>query len=191
MVIGRVIAPARRLLPDTIMQWQSNPSAISAKHDTYLLALAAMFEVEFSIDWLEELTGMKASAILSVLEDEAQKGTLIRKKPAIYLFNHAQKRQELIGALSDDEKDRYRRSIAAILVRELPDDDAKALEIASHLLAVSNGWQGCQWLVRAAEVYMESFRTEDATRCFENVLADLSDQRGEEEDWLFVKAAIE
>jgi formate hydrogenlyase transcriptional activator len=173
------------------MQLYANPPSFSSEQDAYLISLAAMFEAEFSIDWLEELTGMKASAILAVLEDETQKGVLIGKRPAIYLFARPQKRQELIGRLSDEEKDRYCRNIAAILVRELPEDDTKSLEIARYLLRISNGWKGCQWLVRAGEVYMESFRTEDATRCFEKVLSDLSEQRGDDEDWLFVKAAIE
>jgi formate hydrogenlyase transcriptional activator len=173
------------------MQSQDRSSTISARQDAYLLALAAMFEAEFSIDWLEELSGMKASAILSVLEDDAYKEVLIRKKPAIYLFNHSKERDEVIGRLTDEERDGYRRSIVAILVRELPEDDTKALEIARHLIHISNGWKGCQWLVRAGEVYMEFFRTEDANRCFEKVLVDLSGQRGDEEDRLFVEAAIE
>lgn len=39
-----------------------------------LFHLAAMFENEFSLDWLEELTDMKASRILSTLEEGVQNG---------------------------------------------------------------------------------------------------------------------
>jgi transcriptional regulator with GAF, ATPase, and Fis domain/tetratricopeptide (TPR) repeat protein len=149
-----------------------------------------MFEVEFSIDWLEELTGMKASWVLSILEDEVQNRMLVRKRPAIYAFSDPGKRQQLLDSLDEQEKDKYRRSIADILIRELPEDDSKALQIAHHFLHVFNDWKGCQWLVRAGEIYIESFRMEDAVRCFEKVLSDLSGQRGENEDWLFVKSAI-
>ena len=173
------------------MQSHRDSPTFSPDQEDYLLTLAAMFETEFSIDWLEELTSLKASAILCALEEEVEKGALSRRRPAIYIFAHPQRRQELIGGLSDEEKGRYCRSIAAILARELPEDDAKSLEIARHLLHISNGWEGCEWLVRAGEIYMESFRTEDATRCFAKVLSDLSAKRGENEDWLFVKAAIE
>ena len=172
------------------MQAESDNLDPSLRDRDILLSLAAMFEVEFSLDWLEELTGMKASLILSVLEEEVQKGVLARKRPAIYLLDDHQKRQELLGLLPDSEREQYRRIIAEILIRELPEDDSKALEIARHFLHTSNDWKGCQWLVRAGEIYIESFRTEAAIHCFEKVLSDLSGQRGDNEDWLFVKAAI-
>ena len=122
-----------------------------------LLCLAAMFESEFSLDWLEELTGMKASQILSVLEEEVQHGLLTRKKPAVYLFKNSGQREEWLGQLGQDERERYHRSMADILIRELPDDNSKALEIAQHLLHVPNDWKECQWLVRAGEIYARSF----------------------------------
>ena len=66
--------------------------ASASGQGSYLLCLAAMFEVEFSIDWLEELTGMKASWVLSTLEEEVQNRVLVRKKPAIYAFSDPRKR---------------------------------------------------------------------------------------------------
>ena len=172
------------------MQNETDYAASFLGDRDHLLSLAAMFEREFSIDWVEELTGMKASSILSILEEEVQNGVFVRKRPAIYLLDNRQKRQELLGALVDGERDQYRRIIADILIRELPEDDSKALEIARHFLHTSNDWKGCQWLVRAGEIYIESFRNQEAIDCFEKVLADLTDQRGDNEDWLFVKAAI-
>lgn len=172
------------------MQDNANQASCSPGDGNYMLCLAAMFEVEFSIDWLEELTGMKASWVLSTLEEAVQDRVLVRKRPAIYAFSDPKKRQELLDGLNEKERDRYRRSIADILIRELPEDDSKALQIAHHFLHTSNDWKGCQWLVRAGEIYIESFRMEDAVRCFEKVLSDLSGTRGENEDWLFVKAAI-
>ena len=156
-----------------------------------LICLAAMFESEFSLDWLEELTGMKASQILSVLEEEVQHGLLTRKKPAVYLFKNSGQREEWLGRLGQDERERYHRSMADILIRELPDDNSKALEIAQHLLHVPNDWKECQWLVRAGEIYARSFIADKAITCFSKVLNELSSQRGDNEDWLFIKAAIE
>jgi formate hydrogenlyase transcriptional activator len=156
-----------------------------------LLCLAAMFESEFSLDWLEELTGMKASQILSVLEEEVKHGLLTRKKPAVYLFKSSGQREEWLGRLSQNERERYHRSMADILIRELPDDNSKALEIAQHLLHVPNDWKECQWLVRAGEIYARSFSADKAITCFTKVLNELSGQRGDNEDWLFIKAAIE
>jgi formate hydrogenlyase transcriptional activator len=134
---------------------------------------------------------MKASMILAVLEDEAQQNCLARVRPAIYRFVDDQRQQQLTGRLSEGEQEQCRRSVAAILIRELPEGDDKTLQVSGHLLHVGNGWKGCDWLMRAGQVFLESFKTEEASRCFERVLSDLTDQRGDNEDRLFVRAAIE
>ncbi|MBP1611176.1 MAG: transcriptional regulator, NifA subfamily, Fis Family, partial [Acidobacteria bacterium] len=166
------------------MKTDSHPNDSLLQQKNKLLPLIALFDGEFSLDWLVELTGMKASLILSVMEEEVQKQVLVKKEPAVYIFKNIRKRDEWRHELSDDEKTRYHRSIAAILVRELPDDDSKALSIAHHLLQISNDWRGCQWLVRAGDIHMSAFSADKAIACFEKALNDLSDQRGNNEDWL-------
>jgi len=105
-----------------------------------LLPLIAIFDGEFSLDWLVELTGMKASLILSVMEEEVQKQVLVRKEPAVYIFKNIRKRDEWRQKLPDGERELYHRGIASILIRELPDNDSKALSIAHHLLQIPNDW---------------------------------------------------
>jgi formate hydrogenlyase transcriptional activator len=172
------------------MKTDSHPNDSLLQQKNKLLPLIALFDSEFSLDWLVELTGMKASLILAVMEEEVQKQVLVKKEPAVYIFRNIKKQDEWRHELSDDERTRYHRSIATILVRELPDDDSKALSIAHHLLRISNDWRGCQWLVRAGDIYMSSFSADKAIACFEKVLNDLSGQRGSNEDWLFVRAVI-
>jgi formate hydrogenlyase transcriptional activator len=172
------------------MKTDSHPNDSHLQQKNKLLPLIALFDGEFSLDWLVELTGMKASLILSVMEEEVQKQVLVKKEPAVYIFKNIRKRDEWRHELSDDERTRYHRSIATILVRELPDDDSKALSITHHLLQISNDWRGCQWLVRAGDIYMRAFSADKAIACFEKALNDLSGQRGNNEDWLFVRAVI-
>ena len=129
------------------MKTDSHPSDSLLPQKNKLLRLIALFDGEFSLDWLVELTGMKASLILSVMEDEVQNQVLVKKEPAVYLFKNIKKRDEWRRELSDDERELYHRSIANVLVRELPDDDSKALSVAHHLLQISNDWKGSQWLV--------------------------------------------
>jgi len=105
-----------------------------------LLPLIAIFDGEFSLDWLVELTGMRASLILSVMEEEVQKQVLVRKEPAVYIFKNIRKRDEWRQKLPDGERELYHRGIASILIRELPDNDSKALSIAHHLLQIPNDW---------------------------------------------------
>jgi formate hydrogenlyase transcriptional activator len=175
---------------DVTMEVESYPNDSPLRRENSLLPLIALFDGAFSLDWLVELTGMKASLILALLEGEVQNQVLVKKEPAVYLFKNIKKRDEWRGELSDDERELYHRSIANVLVRELPDDDSKALSVAHHLLQISNDWKGSQWLVRAGDICMRSFSAENAIACFEKALNDLSGQRGSNEDWLFVKAAI-
>ena len=155
----------------------------------FLLDLASMFEGSFSLDWLEELTGMKASVILSILEDQAQKGVLTRVKPAIYSFEK-KRRQEWLERLTSEQRQNFHRRIASILMRELSDDEAKPLEIAQHLLQIPVDWKDCQWLMRAGEIYARSFKAEQSIACFHHILSQLSRQHGEQEDLLLARAAV-
>ncbi len=45
--------------------------------------------------------------------------------------------------------------------------------------------------MRAGEIYTRSFIADKAIACFAKVLTELSGRQGENEDWLFIKAAIE
>ncbi|HEX2964640.1 MAG TPA: sigma 54-interacting transcriptional regulator [Syntrophorhabdaceae bacterium] len=161
----------------------------SAEQDS-LLNLAAIFESEFSLDWLEELTGMKASKILSILEREVQDGSLQRIQPAVYRFRDTSKRISLLNRLSSEEKTRCCRNMASILMRDLPDDDSKTLVIGGFLLEISNNLNECEWILRAGDIYADSLQTEKAINCFEHVLAQLSGKHGENEDWLFIRSTI-
>ena len=80
-----------------------SPHEQLSQENYYLLSLASMFEGQFTLDWLEEMTGMKASFILSVLEEETQNGLLNRIKPAVYSFKK-NKRQKWIERFSSEEK---------------------------------------------------------------------------------------
>jgi transcriptional regulator with GAF, ATPase, and Fis domain/tetratricopeptide (TPR) repeat protein len=163
-------------------QWYQQKSSV--------LHLAALFDGQFSLDWLEELTGLKASVVLSALDEQVQQQALIQVKPAVYRFKDEKKRQEHLQDISDAEREKYHRSIAEVLMDELPDDDAKAIEISRHLLCIPNNPIGGEWLLRAGRIYVDSFAAERAIACFEKVLKDFSDQRGLDADRLFVAAAI-
>ena len=54
------------------------------------MSMAAIFEGEFSIDWLEELTGLRATSILSVVERAVEQQELLRKGPGVYAFTDEQ-----------------------------------------------------------------------------------------------------
>jgi transcriptional regulator with GAF, ATPase, and Fis domain len=168
-------------------KWEFNHYMIQEKEG--LLRLASLFEDEFSLDWLQELAGTRASVTLSALEEGVQNGLLVKKGPAIYVFENGV-RQEWCIRVAPEEKEQLHRKIAGILVREGPSNDSMVLELARHLLQIPNDWTECQWLMRAGEIYAASFRAENALACFNKILADLSGKSGKNEDVLFFKAVI-
>ena len=155
------------------------------------LSLAALFEDEFSLDWLEELTRARASTVLSVLEEAVEKGWLARKRSAVYCYTDEAHREEQAGSLIPEERKKMHREIARILIRELPDEDRSVLQVAQHLLRVSVDWEGCQWLVRAGKIFAEALSAQKAIACFTHVLIGLSQKRGDAEDRLFIETAME
>ncbi len=173
------------------MQTQiSDPPSQETQGTDRVMPVAAVFEDDFSIDWLEELTGLKASVILSAVEKAAEGGDLSRKEPGIYRFMNCHQRTSWLGRLAHADRERCYRGAADILIRELADDDAKAVAVAKYLRHVANGAEGCEWLVRAGRIHAGS-STEMAIDCFTKVIEDLTGKEGDAEDHLFVTAVIE
>ena len=156
-----------------------------------LLSLAALFTGGFSIDWIVELTGQRASEVLSALEDGERKGCLAKKKSGTYAFRDPAQKKHWEGKISAEEKKRLHQMIAELFSRELPEGDEKALFLAEHLLHLKNETDGCRWLIRAGEAHRKAFRNEEAFRCYEKVLEDLGKLTTDEADSLFIEAAIQ
>jgi formate hydrogenlyase transcriptional activator len=180
-----IVAPKK-----TVSGNQKEYSKVPLEDGRVLLGFAAVFEGEFSVDWLEELTSLKATVILISLEEAAERQILAKISPGIYAFKDTQEQLKCVNKLSPKEKEQCHQGVAAIFIRELSDDDSKALRIAEHLLHLTNSWKTCEWLLKAGDVFSKSLPTEKAIACFRKVLNDLSDQKGTNEDRLFIKAAM-
>lgn len=161
----------------------------SSAEKELILSVSSLFDGEFSIDWVEEITKMKASQILSTLEECVKDGLLSRKGPGIYVFLDKKKRESFTQKLDDDQKSRFHRHIVTILMREMPDDATKILKVAEHLLRISPlDTEECQILLRAGEIYGNSLISEKAIPCFEKVLKELSGKVGKD-DFMFINSA--
>ncbi|MFH1138720.1 MAG: sigma 54-interacting transcriptional regulator [Pseudomonadota bacterium] len=154
-----------------------------------LLAAASLFEGDFTVDWLVELTGYKAHQILAELQDEVKK-TLASPRLGIYSFLSEKKRKPWRARLSGAEEGELLRLVVELMVRDLPEDDAKWFQLSQYLLRVSNGLEQCRLLARAGDVHRRAFQTEKAFQCFHKVLEDLQGLTGEEADCLFLETAI-
>jgi len=158
--------------------------------DSYLLSLIPLFDNNFSIDFVVELTKKKISETISILEGEVQKGVLSREGAGIYSFRNPEKQRAMLDRLSPAEKEQGNRKIVDLLLRELPDEDGKAQILAHHLLQISNDGENSRWLLRAGDANLKIFRNEDALQNYRKVLDDLADLHGEEIDAIFVEAAV-
>ena len=156
-----------------------------------LLSISALFKGIFSIDWLVDLlVERKPSQILSELEAATKEGLLVKKEPGHYCFANEKKRIKWINHLSDDEKRRRHIQIADILMRDLPDNGQKAHALAPHLIHISNDLERCRYLIKAGDLHMKAFCTEDALQCYSKVLEDLLNLNDEEGDRLFYETAV-
>jgi formate hydrogenlyase transcriptional activator len=170
-----------------------NPNIInssSTKLD-YLLPLAALFEGSFSIDWIVELAELKPSQVLLCLEEGINRGLLAGMEPGVYSFSDLQKRRNFRTNLPPEQQAQIHKKIASILLRDLPDDQNKALAVAVHLFNFQNDLETLHWLLKAGDSYRRIFRIEDALACYKKVLKDLSNCEGEVSDLLFIETALE
>lgn len=154
------------------------------------LALMALFENEFSIDWILEISGLKVTKILEIVESNIQKGQLEKRRPGVYCFKHEDKRCDISALLSIEEKEKYHRSIAGIFFREIADRDDAVLAAAVHLLHLTNDEKGCRQLLRAGDAYRKSYRHRKALQCYRKIIADQEHIESEEADNLYYSAVL-
>ncbi|MBT4262944.1 MAG: sigma 54-interacting transcriptional regulator [Deltaproteobacteria bacterium] len=155
-----------------------------------IIALAALFEGKFSIDWLVELTQSKVSKVIGVLEEAVKKKEMIHRGAGIYYFDCKSGLADLRPFFNDDARRKMHDRIATILIRDLPEKGEKALLISRHLLHTTNDLERCKYLSRAGDEYRATFNTQEAFQCYTKVLEDLSVLSGDEADALFTTIAI-
>ena len=155
-----------------------------------LLSLAALFNGPFSLDLLVGLIQDKPTKILEALEEGRQKGLLIGTGPGVFSFADTDKKQASEDQLDQEEKEHLHRRIADFLIKDIPDEDLRAQIAAHHLLRITNDVEKCNLLARAGDLRLKSFHMEEALRCYNKVLEDLSKVVGEEADSLYAETAI-
>ncbi len=155
-----------------------------------LLSLTALFEENFSIDWIVTLTSSKPSSVLSLLENLVDTGWLNRQKPGLYRFAKVQERLEVMKQFTPDEKKAAHIRIISLLLEEPLEDNEKAVHLYPHLLQINNEVAGCRWLKKAGDIFLKTYQTEQALVCYQKVINDLTSLQDEEADFLFIETAI-
>jgi transcriptional regulator with GAF, ATPase, and Fis domain len=155
-----------------------------------LLSLMSFFKEDFSIDWIIELTNLKTSEILTILEDFVKKGWLKRRRPGIYYFSRSKKQQEM-SKLSLNDQGELHRTISRVLISTPMDAEMKARTLSHHLLEIPDiDFEECGWLKKAGDSFEKSYQLAQASKCYRKVLDNLSRFRLEEGELLFIETAL-
>lgn len=156
-----------------------------------VMAVSAMFEGEFTIDWLVELTALKGFQILPVLQSDVEAGKLNSPSPGIYSFSRKSDREQWRERSSFEERKKLHARISELLIRDLPEDGEKTIRIANHLLHIDdNDEKACGVLSAAGDLHRKSYRHEQAFQCYIKALNDLKNRPSENADRLFTATAI-
>jgi transcriptional regulator with GAF, ATPase, and Fis domain len=153
------------------------------------MSIISLFDAEFNVDWLVELTGLKAHEILAELQTEVEKKILTSSRPGIYSIRSLQQRN--FGAeISDEDTVELHLNIAKLLIRDLPADDSKWVRLAHHLMKIKNSQECCRFLIMAGDVNRKLYRIDEAFNCYHKTLEDLKAMQNKEADLMFVQAAV-
>jgi transcriptional regulator with GAF, ATPase, and Fis domain len=157
----------------------------------FVLSRAALFDGEFNIDWLQELTGKKASAIFTALEFGVEKGWLSRNNLTDFSFIDAAEQNKLVSAIPPADRESLHRNISRLLLGDLSEDSKKTRQVARHLLHISNDDAGCRLLIENGNIHRRQFRDEEARLYYDKAIDDLRQLATPEADRLFTEATLE
>lgn len=154
------------------------------------LALIALFETEFSIDWIQEISQFKATDILLVVDELLENEQLEKVSPGVYRFIDENTRQDMADRLSAAEAKAGHKAIAELLFREIKGAGEAAVAASSHLMKLSNNEKSCRQLLDAGNIYRKSYRHREALTFFWKIIEDLQKKETEEACHIYLEAVI-
>ncbi len=156
-----------------------------------ILSLAALFDGEFSIDWLQELSGDKPLLILEALDLDNKKKWLQSERPGFYIFIDPQRQIDLKTFLPAEKMEGFLCKITEILLNEAPEGPEKNRILAKSLLKIDNDVIGCRRLLAEGTIMRKQYRLHEALGYYNKAIEDLGRLKGKEADRLLLEATIE
>jgi len=176
MVQGLADGNCQRLLP------------VKDPEECFLL-LAALFEGEFSIDWVQTLSEAKATQIMKAFDRFERDGLVKKHDIGLFSFIDAQKRQQLRKAIPSDLREKLHCQIAELLLKEIPGNEG-LLRAAAQLLNIPNQLEGSRLLLQAGHQHRRSGRSAEALACYDKAIQELRKLNDDEADKLFIESVI-
>ncbi|MDY0043437.1 MAG: hypothetical protein RBS82_02095, partial [Syntrophales bacterium] len=155
-----------------------------------ILSVASLFNHEFNIDWLQELTAEKASTIFAALDAGVQKKCLSHKKNGFFYFINAAEQEKYRSLLSLEEKKKLHKQIVDLLYQELSGDPHRLQSIVPHLFFLNNDLNGCRFLVEYGNSSEKEFRYDKARQAYGKAIEDLRKLSDQGAQNLFIRAAL-
>ena len=152
--------------------------------------IICLFESDFSIDWVIELSGQKPSQVLETLENAIKDGWLKQKGPGLYLVADLKIKEHVQASLHPLRRNSMFRSVAMLFFKECRTNNLDATRLAPFLLNIPNDEQGCAGLLLAGDAYVKRFQPDKALECYKKLKNDLVRLQGENVDNLFIQMAI-
>ncbi|MCP4756134.1 MAG: GAF domain-containing protein [Proteobacteria bacterium] len=156
-----------------------------------ILTLAALFDCEFSINWLQELSREKPQLILEALDLGLKKKWTRSKRPGFYFFNDSEEQTRLKESLPPKERETLHRRITDILLQETLEDPEKKGILARSLLNIENDVDGCRRLLAEGKSIARQNREPEAVGYYAKAIEDLGRLNGEEAERLLLDTTIE
>jgi len=156
-----------------------------------ILAHAAIFEDDFSIDWVIELTGKKAMEVLAALEYGGENHWITTPATGMFCFTDMDQLACLRSNLSPLQTGQLHVRALEILRSELPDMPGKNSRLTRHLLKIQNNVQGCRLLMEEGSKLRKACRPDQARIYYDKALTDLEQQNGDTADTLFVEITLQ
>ncbi|MBI9075402.1 MAG: sigma 54-interacting transcriptional regulator [Desulfatibacillum sp.] len=149
-----------------------------------------LFEDDFSIDWVIELSEQKPSLVLGELEKAMREGWIDQRGAGRYAFSDLKRKEQVQASMGVEEREKLCRKIAMLFLRECRAGILDATSLAPFLLQISNDEAGCSGLLMAGDAFVRKYQPDKALECYKKLKADLLRLEGEAVDNLFIQMAI-
>ncbi|MCP3939877.1 MAG: GAF domain-containing protein [Desulfobacteraceae bacterium] len=156
-----------------------------------ILSHASIFEEEFSIDWVIEITGKKALVVLSALEYGCERLWLKTRDTGIFSFTDLDKLTWIRTLLTPEKTRQLHAKALEILSSELPDLPGKNEQLTKHLLKMQNTIPGCRLLLKEGNKQRKACRIDRAKKYYDKAIKDLAQLTGKQSDTLFVEITLQ
>ncbi|MBP1761319.1 MAG: transcriptional regulator, NifA subfamily, Fis Family [Firmicutes bacterium] len=155
-----------------------------------ILAIASLFDHEFSIDLIQSISKAKATQILTVLDQYSKEGMLKKVDLGWFRFANENDKHKFRNLFSAEECKELHKQIANLLMNEMCDKDRAINDAAEQLLRVDNDLEGCQLLCKAGDYYRRIGNLDKEKIFYDKAISDLERIDGKEADLLFIKIMI-